>query len=34
MPVPYDASKMKEWQIAEAAEENLPEPEEWLEDSA
>jgi formyltetrahydrofolate synthetase len=29
--VPYDASKMKEWQIAEAAEENLPEPEEWLE---
>jgi formyltetrahydrofolate synthetase len=31
MPVPYDAGKMKEWQIAEAAEENLPEPEEWLE---
>ena len=29
--MPYDASKMKEWQIAEAAEENLPEPEEWLE---
>src|SRR5271157_3604184 len=31
MPVPYDAGKMKEWQIAEAAEENLPEPDEWLE---
>ena len=29
--MPYDASKMKEWQIAEAAEENLPEPNEWLE---
>jgi formate--tetrahydrofolate ligase len=31
MLVPYDASKMKEWQIAEAAEENLPEPDEWRE---
>ena len=29
--MPYDASKMKEWQIAEAAEENLPEPDEWRE---
>ncbi len=27
--MPYDAIKMKEWQIAEAAEENLPEPAEW-----
>ena len=27
--MPYDAIKMKEWQIAEAAEENLPGPDEW-----
>ena len=25
----YDASKMKDWQISEAAEENMPMPEEW-----
>ena len=29
--MPYDASKMKDWQIAEAAEENLPGPDEWQE---
>jgi len=29
--VPYDATKMKDWQIAEAAEANLPTPEEWRE---
>ena len=29
--MPYDASKMKDWQIAEAAEENLPGPDEWRE---
>jgi formate--tetrahydrofolate ligase len=27
----YDAVKMKDWQIAEAAEENMPRPEEWRE---
>ena len=27
----YDATKMKDWQIAEAAEENMPTPEEWRE---
>ncbi len=27
----YDAVKMKDWQIAEAAEENMPTPEEWRE---
>jgi len=27
--VPYDAVKMKEWQIAEAAEAKMPTPEEW-----
>ncbi|HET6477484.1 MAG TPA: formate--tetrahydrofolate ligase [Dehalococcoidales bacterium] len=27
----YDATKMKDWQIAEAAEANLPMPEEWRE---
>jgi len=27
--VAYDAVKMKDWQIAEAAEENMPTPEEW-----
>jgi len=29
--VAYDATKMKDWQIAEAAEENMPTPEEWRE---
>ena len=29
--MPYDASKLKEWQIAEAAEENLPGPDVWQE---
>ena len=27
----YDATKMKDWQIAEAAEPNMPSPEEWRE---
>ena len=27
----YDAVKMKDWQIAEAAEENMPRPDEWRE---
>jgi methylenetetrahydrofolate dehydrogenase (NADP+)/methenyltetrahydrofolate cyclohydrolase/formyltetrahydrofolate synthetase len=27
--MPYDAVKMKDWQISEAAEKNLPTPEEW-----
>ncbi len=27
----YDAVKMKDWQIAEAAEANMPTPDEWLE---
>jgi formate--tetrahydrofolate ligase len=27
----YDATKMKDWQIAEAAEENMPRPDEWRE---
>ena len=27
----YDATKMKDWQIAEAAEENMPTPNEWQE---
>ena len=27
----YDATKMKDWQIAEAAEANMPTPEEWQE---
>ena len=27
----YDATKMKDWQIAEAAEPNMPTPEEWRE---
>ncbi|MFC1932132.1 formate--tetrahydrofolate ligase [Chloroflexota bacterium] len=27
----YDAVKMKDWQISEAAEENMPNPEEWRE---
>jgi len=29
--VAYDATKMKDWQISEAAEENMPTPEEWRE---
>ena len=29
--MPYDATKMKDWQIAEAAEENMPTPDEWRE---
>ena len=27
--MPYDATKMQDWQISEAAEENMPTPEEW-----
>ena len=27
----YDATKMKDWQISEAAEENMPAPDEWRE---
>jgi formate--tetrahydrofolate ligase len=27
--MPYDAVKMKDWQISEAAEKNMPTPEEW-----
>ena len=27
----YDATKLKDWQISEAAEANMPKPEEWLE---
>ncbi|MBI4304024.1 MAG: formate--tetrahydrofolate ligase, partial [Chloroflexi bacterium] len=29
--MPYDVSKMADWQIADAAEENMPTPEEWRE---
>ncbi|MDO8567821.1 MAG: formate--tetrahydrofolate ligase [Dehalococcoidales bacterium] len=29
--MPYDVSKMADWQIAETAEENMPSPEEWQE---
>ena len=29
--MPYDATKMKDWQIAEAAEEDMPTPNEWQE---
>jgi len=29
--MPYDATKMKDWQIAEAAEENMPSPNKWQE---
>ena len=29
--MPYDVTVMKDWQIAEAAEENLPGPDEWRE---
>ena len=27
----YDATKMADWQISEAAEENMPMPDEWRE---
>jgi methylenetetrahydrofolate dehydrogenase (NADP+)/methenyltetrahydrofolate cyclohydrolase/formyltetrahydrofolate synthetase len=27
--MPYDATKMKDWEIAQAAEENMPTPDEW-----
>src|SRR3989337_1113229 len=27
--MPYDVSKMADWQIADAAEEHMPTPEEW-----
>ena len=27
--MPYDATKMKDWEIAQAAEENMPTPEDW-----
>jgi formyltetrahydrofolate synthetase len=27
----YDATKLKDWQISEAAEANMPKPEEWIE---
>jgi len=29
--MPYDAVKMKDWQISEAAEKKMPTPEEWRE---
>ena len=29
--MPYDATKMQDWQIAEAAEPGMPTPEEWRE---
>ncbi|MGA8848696.1 MAG: formate--tetrahydrofolate ligase [Dehalococcoidia bacterium] len=29
--MPYDATKMQDWQIAEAAEQNMPSPDEWRE---
>ena len=28
--MPYDVSKMEDWQVAEAAEVNMPTPEDWL----
>ena len=28
--MPYDATKMQDWQISEAAEENMPTPEQWI----
>jgi methylenetetrahydrofolate dehydrogenase (NADP+)/methenyltetrahydrofolate cyclohydrolase/formyltetrahydrofolate synthetase len=31
VPVAYDAVKMKDWQISEAAEANMPTPDEWRE---
>ena len=27
--MPYDATKMQDWEIAEAAEANMPPPDEW-----
>jgi len=27
--MPYDAVKMKDWEISEAAEKKMPTPEEW-----
>ena len=27
--MPYDATKMQDWQIAEAAEERMPTPDQW-----
>jgi formate--tetrahydrofolate ligase len=27
--MPYDAVKMADWQISEAAEKNMPTPDEW-----
>ena len=29
--MPYDATKMKDWQIGEAAEKNMPTPDQWRE---
>ena len=29
--MPYDAVKMADWQISEAAEENMPTPDDWVE---
>ena len=29
--MPYDATKMADWQISEAAEVNMPTPEKWRE---
>src|SRR4030042_6898865 len=29
--MPYDVSKMADWQIADAAEQNMPTPDEWRE---
>ena len=29
--MPYDATKMADWQISEAAEKNMPSPEKWME---
>jgi methylenetetrahydrofolate dehydrogenase (NADP+)/methenyltetrahydrofolate cyclohydrolase/formyltetrahydrofolate synthetase len=29
--MPYDATKMKDWEIGEAAEKNMPSPDEWRE---
>ncbi len=29
--MPYDATKMKDWQISDAAEKNMPSPDEWRE---
>jgi formate--tetrahydrofolate ligase len=31
VPMAYDATKMKDWEIAEASEPNMPKPEEWRE---